>query len=414
MKQRFSRYVWVLGAGIITGVATWKMAGWERSPGYLYLQDRAYLETAWVERAAFANPLALSINNPFAYTNHVSPLVNTPTESGPYWQGHFDLWPRTNGRDRQNFPARWVVPRFLTAGTLRIQPDATPDTLGRITGWPQPFPFDHDHHTGISGRYPTPHTNILALASYYYPRMRYYSRPASYSAPSMVYTTGTGAGGDGATLSAARQSAFDILATNTYTRAAFAGSTLGYSWVESGTQVFPGYYAGWGVARATTWPADGMVYFGHKGGITPLLLDLVADAWVLTEVTLYTDQYSEHSEFLDGRSDDILPGIPPSLAPYRYSPFTRRYVRYLPLAPATDPDTLVPCWSLDVGTFYFPPDASSEPVPLGRGDEYYIFLYRIDVHFHCVTIEGDFETYLSDAPDFWDTLDYYDPTIPAP
>ena len=48
--QRFSRLVWVITAGVVTAVSAWRMAGWERHPSLMRIEDISYLRTAYVER----------------------------------------------------------------------------------------------------------------------------------------------------------------------------------------------------------------------------------------------------------------------------------------------------------------------------------------------------------------------------
>jgi len=53
MTRKYSKFVALVAGTITAVVAAWKMAGWERVPGYLSLGDVAYLWTAVDERTLF-------------------------------------------------------------------------------------------------------------------------------------------------------------------------------------------------------------------------------------------------------------------------------------------------------------------------------------------------------------------------
>ena len=196
-KTKFSRFVWI-AATVASTVATWRMAGWERTPGLLRVEDLAYLRTAATEREIAIRPYASGLSRPpglvpmweddgmFFYT--MSDALDELTNSLPRLSLRSSFW--ETGVQQVIGENQWEIP-----GSKSIISNAVPVAAALAGGrlcwaspaWVEGLEFEISSATpsplpGVLIEYPEPRTgqittltwtNILAAASNTYPRMTF-------------------------------------------------------------------------------------------------------------------------------------------------------------------------------------------------------------------------------------------------
>ena len=411
MTRKYSKFVALVAGTITAVVAAWKMAGWERVPGYLSLGDVAYLWTAVDERNALSGVLdpgwEVFGNEPAVGSTGMYDYVSQP------WTNRVVLAPLQSGNGLRLAVGQlitavsnnnvWAVPGIIKMNATQVATNAIISHIGAITNLPV---LGYSVYSG-------PSTSFLATCSDFFPRLKYVLRPYPYGAYATNFTyienVGTCNYNSNSISQAYSEAVSDMThaETNVYTEANIIQG-WGAAWGQEHTTNIWHYYSAEVRWHVHTWPS---------GDIGVSLLDfmpfyakgssncIVSRAWLILEDRFVVSYYGAQSQAgIVGWGLPKAEGYLGSKAGVDSTLYSTRYCRAVELTPSSPGDQLYPRWSMPTPSLPDPPTSVGPyftPPEEGWSVEWYTNVSGL-------LVEGDFETYKS-TDGVWDDCLYYDP-----
>jgi len=448
MMQNYSKLLRVAVGGTVITATAWLMYGWERtSPRSYHLEDRAYLRTAYLERAALAGLIGPP-EDATVWTNTLPLYLNRYSSPSPtdelqelYRSVPDDEW--VGGALR-----RWIAPPAWPD-------DGTPIALPSLNDAPY-----HGTITNISGyvtnltRFVT--ANVPAAAANLYPRLYWVRSTSSSHAPYIVERSFMGEhthylSGNPSQTNTANRSAANTAVINAITVANTNVTESTFFLTSFSAASFNLYYGGSGGLNARTSADLSFSSIGQTGTVRrvyfspqlhPLLYAsdspqrIVGRAWVPVSLEAGVSYSSSDLDALPltdlesmaltwGRNQAGKGAIEMQVSSTNGT--ATAYATWLePLTPTDPEDDYYPAWYLTfpsprnpldlfplplVATANWPRNWSMYTVPAPDlwDTEGHWQVYATLQH-SGIILEGDFETYLPDETT-WDDVDYYDARI---